>query len=72
MRWGRKRDSELRAALQRCQPRIRRAQAAVAALRARLVPVLAAHIPILDATECVALLEKVESILAGIGEGGGR
>jgi hypothetical protein len=72
MRWGSRRDANFRHRIQLLESRIRLSQQALAALRARLVPMLTAHVPIIDATEIVVLLERVENILAGSESGGGR
>jgi hypothetical protein len=68
--WGRRRDASLRQELQRCQCRIRLAQAALAAFRERFIP-MAMGLPIIDVTELLSYLERAENLLASA-EGGGR
>ena len=71
MSWGRKRDSELRQELQRCQSRIRLAQAALTEFREHFIP-MAMAIPINEVAELMFYLERAETLLSSTGEGGGR
>jgi hypothetical protein len=68
--WGRRRDSSLRQELQQCQSRIRLALDALAVFRQGFMD-LALHLPMLNAAELLARLDRIEIIL-GREEGGGR
>ena len=70
MSWGRKRDSELRADLQRCQSSNRLAQQALAEFRERFIP-MAMAIPINEVAELMFYLERAETLLSS-GEGGAK
>jgi hypothetical protein len=62
--WGRRRDSQLRADLQRCQSRIRLAQMALETFRRDFMSV-ALGLPIDIASELIAKLSHVADVLAG-------
>jgi len=70
MRWGRRRDANLRSRVQLLESRIRLAQAALEEFRTKFIPAAMA-MPINEITELMYYLERAETCLASV-EGGAQ